>query len=581
MNRLQAQAGGVAAALRTRRGVDALLGAAMLASGVLLVELGSRLSFLLDDWVFIIYRRGHLLDNLFEPDNEHLVAAPVAIWKLLLATVGMGSTLPFRVVSTAMFLLGAWLMFIWIRRRIGDWPALFAAVLILFLGAAYDDLLWFSSITFLGSMACGLGMLVALDRGDRRGDRIACAWLIGSMLFSSLWLAFAAGAVVDIALRRSQRRTRERAFLVLIPSALYAAWWLGWGHNAESALSLHNLSTTPAFVLDSGASAVAALLGFAVPVEGATAPGGLDWGRPVFVLLVALAAWRMWRLKRVPRSLWLVLTVMLAFWILGGLDVKPGRTPWSSRYQYPSAALVLMFAATLLQGARLDRRLFMPALLVTGAALLGNIGLLHASYESYLATSKLERADLGAIEIARDTVEPGFVLAEEIADTGYVHVEAGPYLSARDAFGSPAYDVPELAAADEPARVAADKVLAAALRARLEPIAGAPTTGAPAPRPVSPAVASSGAGPDCIAVKTSEAAPAVVELPPGGASMKATSSAEVDLQRFSASFPVDVGTLSPGAWSSLSIPTDRASRPWQARLAGAGTVTVCGAENET
>ena len=41
------------------------------------------------------------------------------------------------------------------------------ALPVLFLGAAFDDLLWFASITFLGAMACGLGMLVALDRRDR------------------------------------------------------------------------------------------------------------------------------------------------------------------------------------------------------------------------------------------------------------------------------------------------------------------------------------------------------------------------------------------------------------------------------
>ncbi len=52
----------------------------MLASGVLLVVLGSKLSFLLDDWTFILDRRGFNTDAFLLPDNEHLVAGPVAVW---------------------------------------------------------------------------------------------------------------------------------------------------------------------------------------------------------------------------------------------------------------------------------------------------------------------------------------------------------------------------------------------------------------------------------------------------------------------------------------------------------------------
>jgi hypothetical protein len=305
----------------------------MLASGTLLVVWGSKLTFILDDWVFVLYKRGSDADTFLLPDNEHLVAGPVAVWKLLLNTFGMGSVVPFRVVSTAMFLLGALFLFVWIRRRLGEWPALIATIPILFLGAAYDDLLWFSSITFLGSMAGGLGMLVALDRRDRLGDGFACVGLIVSMLFSSLWLAFAAGAIVDIALRRGDRDWWRRAYLVLLPLALYAIWWLGWGHEAESTVTLHNIATTPLFVLDSFAAALAALFGLALPTEGMAAPAGLDWGRPLAVFLGALAAWRLYRLERIPRSLWVVLTVGLAFWVLGGFAVKPGRVAWASRYQ--------------------------------------------------------------------------------------------------------------------------------------------------------------------------------------------------------------------------------------------------------
>ena len=536
--------------------------AAMLASGVLIVALASRISFLLDDWTFILYRRGFNADAFLEPDNEHFVAGPVAVFKLLLATFGMGSTLPYRVVATALFLLGAWFLFVWIRRRIGQWPALIATLPILFLGAAYDDLLWFASITFLGAMACGLGMLVALDRRDKVGDRLACAWLVGSMLFSSLWLAFAIGAAVDIALRRGERGWRSRAFVVAVPVILYAIWWLGCGHNAESAFSLHNVATTPLYVFDSFAAAIAALLGLATPVEGIAAPAGLDWGRPLAVLLGGLAVWRLYRIERIPRSLWVVLAIVLSYWILGGFDVKSGRVAWASRYQYPAAAMVLLVAADLLRGVKLERRLAIPALAIVVAAVASNLLFLHESYESYERTSRLERADLAAVEIARDSVEPGLILGEDIADTGYVPVEAGAYLSARDAFGSPAYTEAELEAAPEEARIPADKVLAAALGVELEPGASAPQSQR-----------------GCRTLRLTAAEPAAVELPPGGALLRpgGGASIEVELGRFADGFPVEIGSLG-GGWSRLTIPTDRSTRPWRARLSGSGTATICDGE---
>jgi hypothetical protein len=543
------------------RAATPLLLVAMLASGVLIVILAARIGFLLDDWTYILYRRDFNLDAFMVPANEHLVVGPVAVFKLLLPTFGMDSTLPFRLLTTALFLLGAWFLFVWIRRRLGQWPALIATIPILFLGAAFDDFLWFiASISFVGSMTCGLGMLLALDRRDRLGDKLACAWLVGSLLFASLWLAFAIGAAVDIAMRRGERDWRRRAYIVLIPVALYAAWWLGWGHTAESALSLHNAATTPLFVLDSFAAAIASLLGLATPVEGIASPGGLDWGRPLAVLLGGLAIWRVYKFKRIPRSLWVVLATVLAFWVLGGIALKSGRAPWVSRYQYPGAALMLLVAVDLLRGVTLPRRLLAPALIVVLAAVASNVLFLKLSYESYEGTTAIERADLAAVEIARDKIDPELVLSEDIADTGYVPVDAGSYLSARDAYGSPAYSEAELEAAPEQARVPADKVLAAALGLALRP------------GPALPALRST-----CRTVRPAPSEPAIVELPARVILLHSEDGpVTVGLGRFADEFPVQMGTLGGGRWGVIRIPADRSSRLWRAQLDGSTPVAVCG-----
>lgn len=553
----------------------------MLASSVLVVVLGARLNFLLDDWTYILDRRDFSADAFLLPANEHLVVGPVVLWKLLIAGFGIGSTLSFRLVTVAMLFLGVWFLFVWLRRRLGEWPALIATVPVLFLGAAFDDFLWISAaFPFLAGMACGLGMLLALDRRDAAGDRIACAWLVGALLFSSLWLAFAAGAAVDIALRRRDRAWRQRAYIVLVPLALFAIWWLGWGHESESAVTLHNLATTPRFVFDGFAAALAAMFGLATPVDGVTSPAGLEWGRPLAVLAVAIGVWRLYRLERIPRSLWVVLTIGLAFWALGGLADKPGRSPWDSRYQYAGVSFVLLIAAEMLRGVKLERRLLAPALILVAASMASNVLFLELAYESYKRTSDIERADLAAVEIARDRVDPELLLSEDIAGTGYVSVPAGSYLSARDDYGSAAYSPAELATAPAEARLPADKVLAAALGVGLIAVRE-PRPSGPPPRLVEPANSRIAAAESCLTVRTSAAAPTIVELPPGGALLrqKRGDPVQVNLRRFADSFPVELGSLPTPGWSEIAIPTDHSNRPWQAQLVGSGSIAVCGTEN--
>ncbi|HSS43134.1 MAG TPA: hypothetical protein VLK37_11375 [Solirubrobacterales bacterium] len=538
-----------------RIGATPLLLAAMAAAAAYIVVLGSKLTFLLDDWGYIVLRRGSDFENWVRPDNEHFVAGPVTIWKLLIAIFGIDSMLPYKLVSTALFLVGVWFLFLWCRRRVGEWAALIGMVALLFCGAAFDDLLWFASITFLGSTAGGLGMLVALDRQDRRGDRLACLGLCVSLIFSSLWVAFAAGAAVDILLRRRERPWIGRIFIVAVPALIYVAWWIGWGHEAESALSLHNIIHSPVWVFDSIAAALAALLGLAIPADGLTAPNGLDWGRPLAAILLLLALWRLWKMPRVPRSLWVVLAVALAYWTLGGFDVKPGRAASASRYQYTGAAFVLMIAAGLLSGVRFQRRLLIPALVVLVAALLPNVVFFHEAYESYRNTSQIERADLGALEIVRPRVAPTFFLDEEIADTGYVPLEAQAYFETRDDDGSPAYDEAELAAAPEHARVPADKVMASGLRLGLEELPVAPSG----------------------RCRTETVADGELSLPVpgGGLALRPTAPVSLALERFSTEYPVDLGEAPAGSWSALRVPADLSPRPWVLRASGDGKLTAC------
>lgn len=556
--------------------VPALLATAVVAAGTLLLVLGTKLTFLLDDWSFLLYRPGFTADSVLSPHGEHIVVGPVLIYKALQATFGMESAMPFRVVSTGLFLTSAVLLFLYLRRRVDPWLALAGAVVVLFLGPAWEDLLWPFQMGFFAATSAGIGMLLCLERHDRAGDLGACTLLVVAVVFSSLGLPCAVAAAVQVL--RGPDRWR-RIYVPVIPLIVYAAWYLGWGHEAESALSWSNLATTPLFVVNSVAAAAASALGLATPHDDSVA-GALDWGRPVAVGLVVLVAWRLHSLGRIPGWLWTAVALGGSFWIFAGLNEKVGRSPTESRYQYVGAIFLMLILAEVFRGMRLGRKSVILTVLLTAAAVASNVYYLHLSYESYRHTSQLERGALGSLDIAADTVEPGFVLTEELTGTGYVHVEAGVFLDAAEDYGSPGYSPEELSSAPQEVRFAADKVLFGALRAEYVPL-GRGDVEEP-PRVTSePANGSVAVGRSACAKVAPGEAGTLVTLPPDGAYVEAGKRriADLRLRRFSSGgeFPIDMQqTLQPHQAAEIRIPPDRSRVPWKLLVESVGPATVCG-----
>jgi hypothetical protein len=545
----------------TRRNAPlVLLGAALLASAAMLLVLTRNLTFFQDTWEFLINRRDLTAGNLLHPHNEHIVLIPVAIEIFFLNVFGMSSALPEYLLLIAMLLASALLLFVYARRRVGDWPALMATALLLFIGPAWQDLLWPFELAFVGSVLFGLAMLVALDREDTLGDVLACVFLTIAAGFSSLGIAFMAAAAVHV-LQHRRDRGLQRAWFVAIPVVLFGLWYLGWGHDAESHLSLRNVLNSPRYVLEGMAVSLESLLGLSkAPIEGGPKTY-LGWGEPLLIGALALLVVRQIRRPGFSPGFWPVLAATATNWFLTAFNYIPGREPSTGRYMYAAGAFTLLLAVELLRGVRFSRTALTIMGVVTLAAVASNVHFFKDGGDWLENQSVLTKADLAGIEIARNQVPPEFELAPPIAGTSsLIDVFAGSYLEAADEFGSPAYTPQELAEAPEPGRRQADVVISQAL-----PLKTSTSAGAPAP----------GAGCE---LDGGPGAPADVELGPGVARILAEPGPPVafSLARYAESeYPVQTAGAEGDSTTLLTIPRDGSSVPWRLHVEAQQPVYVC------
>lgn len=542
----------------SRNAALVLLAALLVAAAAVLLTYGSGLTFFQDSWEFLMHRRHLSAAALLDPHNEHIVLLPVLINQVLLQSFGMSSMTPELVVLVALLLGAAALVFVYVRRRLGSWPALFATALLLFLGPAWQDFLWPFQVGFVGSALFGIAMLLALEEEEHRWSLAACGFLALAMAFSSLGLPFAVAGAVQL-LQQRRRGGLRRAWVVGAPLLLYAGWYAGWGHTAENHLTAHNVLHSPRYVwegLSASLDSVLALGTIANEVVGRS-----KWGAPLLIVLLALAAYRGFRLRGFYSGLWPVLAATATFWFLAAFNTMAGREPYSSRYLYVGGLFAILLAANLLQGLRFDRRVLVVAGALTAVVVGFNLVPLREGRDFFRKQTTLTRADLGAIEIAERTVEPTFVLTPEIDGTVYLNeIEAGNYLAAVREHGSPAYDPAELAAAPEEGRYHADLVLANALPLGIEP--------------ESDVTRPPGAHCTRIAAGTSRAIP----LHFGTATVRLLAGAPgaVRLRRFAVGeYPLASEDLPGGTTTALYVPRDRSQQPWRLQVEAPGGALVC------
>ena len=547
--------------MRARVGLDQAcvaafwLAAIACAAMILYFTRGTTLWF--DDWSWALYRRSGL-HSLLADYNGHLSLVPILVYRALFATAGIASYLPYRIVLVAGVLLCGGLVFVYARRRVGGYLGLLAALLILFLGPGWQDLLWPFQIGWLATIAAGLGALLMLDRRDRLGDWSGCLLLCLSIASSSVGVALLAGAVVEIAWGR---RAWRDWWIPGIPIVLYAIWSLVYQHGL---LVASDVFLIPGWVAGSAAASVSVPLGLSgvsVLDSTGTIP---SFGFPLALAGLGVVVYRGLRLGGLPARAVSLATIALVFWVLTAIGRGFVSSPYTSRYVYVDSIFVLLFAVELARGVRVRLPAGIVLAVVCAFALLSNVGVMRVAGGYLRAQAPVTRASVAALDVARGFGTPGDVYTA-FSFHPFVRVRLGAYAAMQRAIGAPAYTPAQLAAAPEAAREAADAGLIELHAVALQPTAQALTTQGHCLR-LTPA-------PVVLAGATAEH---TFTLPQAGVELTSTNSITVALRRFAAGFR-PLATLRPGATARLQIPPDRAPQPWHVQLAGEGTIRVCGA----
>lgn len=535
------------------------LGALMAASATLVLYLGRGLTFFRDEWIFVLYRDGHEPVNFISSHAGHLMLWPVALYVFLFRTVGLDHYEVYRLAALPGFLACALLVYLLARRRIGDLAALAPAGILLFLGSSWMDILWPFQIGFTGAIAFGLGALLLLDRDDLWGDALACLCLLIAIGWSGAALpalpAVAAGLLV-------RRRFWRRLWVFGVPATVYLLWALKYGEqNVEYG---ENLRHAPNYALKMAGAGITGVTGL---------PAGL--GPALAVVLGALVAIRLWQLRRSSPLAWEAATMTISLFGLTALARAQEHDPTAVRYVYPSAVFLLLLAVGLAP-PRAPRRWATVAILALAALTIpSNIEGFDEGREDLVFTSNVTSAELGALQLARNSVAPEY--SPEMDQ--FWGVPSAAFFAATDRYGSSPADSPaEIADSPEYARRRADATSIAALRIRLRGVAA--HHGHSGPLPLDVRVGSEASHEDgCVTLDGPRGLAAEGTVPRTGLWIESTGNeTSLGLRRFARSFhALPPRHLPPRSTQLLAIPADEErSRPWRFQVdSRSGSVTLC------
>ena len=530
----------------------ALLALAMVLSVWLGLSLNSVMTFYADEWDPLLSRSGWGLDQIFAPFNGHPTMIPMAIYKTVQEVFGMDSARPIQAIHAVLLLLMNGALFLYLRRRVGDWAALIGTVMVLFLGAAFEILLYSFAMNFTGAIAVGIGALVALDRDDRKGDIAASFLLLVGVFFSMVIVPFIVAVAAEWALNPRDRR--GRIFVPGVSLGVLVVWWLIWGQNSdESTVVVSNFLLLPDTAFDAIGSGFTSLFGLATGYGNEPSQPNLIWGKVMAIVAVAIAWWRIKVIGSPPRGFLVVAAGLLTYLLLLGVSLSDERQPTFSRFQLPLVIFILMIASTLLEGIRIGAAWLVAGTVVAALSINAGIGLMRERVEERWEPAGLYvRTWLAGTELAGADALP----ARELQLRMPVMVGVGHYLDVSERYGSPALNRSEISAL-EPAELSwidGGLINASGIGLDADPLGSKSSTCRPA-------------------------ATAPIESKPGRYLVENRTRGEVTVlvARLGPTPGTNIGTVLPGSAAGLNLPAGELAEPWQVSFEpGAGRIRLCG-----
>jgi len=385
-------------------------------------------TFYFDEWTFISTAPDWTFSSFFQAHNEHPSMLFRLVYWALLNTVGLRSYLPYMTVLMLAHLANVLLLFELVRRRSGEAVALGAALLLLVLGAGWEDLLWAFQMAWLASVACGLGALLLLQAPQRMAA--ATILLAAALSFSAIGVVFATAAGVQLLLTPGRRR--QVVWFAPVGVALLA-WYVAFGRfgtHPNPPPTAMNFLLDPPYLLWGLSQSLAGLMG----------EGG--W---VGVLLLAagiIALARYWKRHGPDPFLLGVAAGLIAFFIVTGLTrAQLGyEQSGAPRYVYVGAVMWLILVADAARELPW-RRTWRPALAALLFLACFNSAVLLFAY----ATAKSQQMERQVADLQALAAERGDPCLDGTAHADLLvmpQLTPAAYYRAVDRYGDPVAGLP-------------------------------------------------------------------------------------------------------------------------------------------
>jgi hypothetical protein len=309
-----------------------LVAVAAVAASAAILWLARGFTFYFDEWDYIISAPAWNALSYLQPHNFHPAMLPRLIYAGMLATVGLRTYLPYMAVLLALHATSVFLLFELVRRRAGDLIGIACAAILLVLGAGWENLLWAFQVSFVGSVACGLGMLLALESTPTRQRMpLVAALLTGSLMFSGIGLFFGVAAGVRLAVTSDRRK--DLAWLAPVAIA-FGAWFLAYGRYGAPVPPSPptNILVVPLYTLWGLGASAAGLIG----------EGGL-FGPPLLLLAAGAVGFAWWRGGLDPLSFGVGAGLVMFYVVTGVSRGQLGyQQSGAGRYVYEGAVFWLI-----------------------------------------------------------------------------------------------------------------------------------------------------------------------------------------------------------------------------------------------